>query len=63
MFRPRSCSPEATTSFPVEFLRTLAKDRLNIAADEMDGDHCSMLGHPTELAERLEAYRLDVVKR
>jgi pimeloyl-ACP methyl ester carboxylesterase len=48
--------------FPVEFLRTLAKDRLNISADEMDGDHCPMLGHPTELAERLEAYRLDVIK-
>ena len=49
--------------FPVEFLRKLAKDRLGIMADEMDGGHCPMLGHPTELAERLENYRLDVVKR
>lgn len=49
--------------FPAEFLRTLAKDRLNITADEMDGDHFPMLGHPVELAERLEAYRLEVVKK
>lgn len=49
--------------FPVEFLRTLTKDRLDITADEMDGDHCPMLGHPSELAERLEAYRLDVAQR
>ena len=48
--------------FPVEFLRKLAKDRLNITADEMPGDHCPMLGHPQELAERLEAYRAEIVK-
>jgi pimeloyl-ACP methyl ester carboxylesterase len=48
--------------FPVEFMRKLAKERLNIAADEMDGDHCPMLGHPQELAERLETYRAEVVK-
>jgi pimeloyl-ACP methyl ester carboxylesterase len=47
--------------FPVEFLRNLAKARLNITPDELDGDHCPMLGHPRELAERLEAYRLEVV--
>ena len=48
--------------FPVEFMRKLALERLNIAADEMDGDHCPMLGHPQELAERLETYRTEVVK-
>lgn len=48
--------------FPVEFLRRLAKDRLGITADDMDGDHFPMLGHPTELAERLETYRLEVVE-
>lgn len=48
--------------FPVEFLRTLAEDRLNITADEMDGDHCPMLGHPRELAGRLDAYRLEITR-
>lgn len=47
--------------FPVEFLRALARDRLGVAADEMDGDHCPMLGYPKELAERLEAYRVSVM--
>jgi pimeloyl-ACP methyl ester carboxylesterase len=46
--------------FPVEFMRRLARERLDIAADEMDGDHCPMLGHPKELAERLETYRAEV---
>jgi hypothetical protein len=48
--------------FPVEFLRTLAKDRLTLTADEMDGDHCPMLGHPSELADRLATYRLEITK-
>jgi pimeloyl-ACP methyl ester carboxylesterase len=46
--------------FPVEFLRKLAKDRLGIDADEIDGDHCPMLGHPKEVAHRLEAYRAEM---
>ena len=45
----------------VEFLRKLAKDRLHITTDEMPGDHRPMLGHPQKLAERLEAYRAEVV--
>jgi pimeloyl-ACP methyl ester carboxylesterase len=48
--------------FPVEFLRKLAKDRLGIDADEIAGDHCPMLGHPDEVAERLEAYRVETVR-
>jgi hypothetical protein len=28
----------------------------------MDGDHCPMLGHPRELADRLDAYRLEIAK-
>ncbi len=48
--------------FPVEFLRTLAKDRLGIDADEIAGDHCPMLGHPKELADRLEAYRAETIR-
>ncbi|MFD7447467.1 alpha/beta fold hydrolase [Kitasatospora sp. NPDC059827] len=43
--------------FPVEFMRRLAVERLGIEPDKMPGDHLPMLGHPEELAERLEAYR------
>lgn len=43
--------------FPVEFMRAVVRDRLGVTPDEMPGDHCPMLGHPDELAERLESYR------
>lgn len=42
--------------FPAHFLRELARERLGIHADEMPGDHAPMLGHPQELADRLEDY-------
>ena len=32
------------------------RDRLHLEPDVMPGDHCPMLGHPTELADRLVAY-------
>ena len=43
--------------FPADFVRGTVTDRLGFRPDEMRGDHCPMLGHPKELAERLEAYR------
>ncbi|WP_224279273.1 alpha/beta fold hydrolase [Streptomyces sp. LS1784] len=43
--------------FPAAFLRRHVEERLGFRPDEMPGDHCPMLGHPKELAERLEAYR------
>ncbi|MBO1413649.1 alpha/beta fold hydrolase [Streptomyces sp. FH025] len=43
--------------FPPEFIRATVADRLGFQPDEMPGDHCPMLGHPKELADRLEAYR------
>ncbi|MEU6426123.1 alpha/beta hydrolase [Microbispora sp. NPDC046973] len=43
--------------FPAEFMRGIVTDRLGFQPDEMPGDHCPMLGHPKELADRLEAYR------
>ncbi|MEV4753544.1 alpha/beta hydrolase [Micromonospora sp. NPDC049559] len=43
--------------FPADFMRRVVRDRLRIVPDEMAGDHLPMLGHPTELADRLEAYR------
>ncbi|MFJ9697187.1 alpha/beta fold hydrolase [Kitasatospora sp. NPDC101183] len=43
--------------FPTAFMRRVVVERLGIEPDGMPGDHCPMLGHPQELAERLEAYR------
>jgi pimeloyl-ACP methyl ester carboxylesterase len=43
--------------FPAEFMRRVARQRLGITPDEMDSGHLPALGHPKELADRLEAYR------
>ena len=45
--------------FPAEFMRRLARDRLGITADEIDGSHCVALSRPAELAARLEAFRTE----
>jgi pimeloyl-ACP methyl ester carboxylesterase len=42
--------------FPLEFQRRIARDRLDLAIDEIDGGHMVALGHPDELAERLDRY-------
>jgi pimeloyl-ACP methyl ester carboxylesterase len=42
--------------FPPAFLRRVARERLGIVPDEMDGGHCPALSRPKELADRLEAY-------
>ncbi|MCW3819446.1 alpha/beta hydrolase [Micromonospora sp. DR5-3] len=42
--------------FPADFMRRVVRERLHLTPDEMPGDHLPMLGHPTELADRLEAY-------
>jgi pimeloyl-ACP methyl ester carboxylesterase len=42
--------------FPAEFQRRVAEERLGITPDEMPGGHLVALGHPEELADRLEAY-------
>ncbi|MCS5480987.1 alpha/beta hydrolase [Corynebacterium sp. YIM 101645] len=42
--------------FPLEFMRRITRERLRIEPDVMPGDHCPMLGHPEELANRLVAY-------
>ncbi|MFF8772648.1 alpha/beta fold hydrolase [Kitasatospora sp. NPDC015120] len=46
--------------FPPAFLRRHVEERLGFRPDEMPGDHLPMLGHPEELAERLEAYRAEL---
>jgi pimeloyl-ACP methyl ester carboxylesterase len=42
--------------FPAEFQRRLAKDRLGIDADVIDGGHLVALANPTGLADQLDAY-------
>ena len=46
--------------FPAEFMRRVARDRLGIAADEINGSHCVALSRPAELADRLEGFRADL---
>jgi hypothetical protein len=40
-------------------MRRLARERLGIEAEEMDGGHLVALSRPKELVERLEAFRRD----
>jgi pimeloyl-ACP methyl ester carboxylesterase len=42
--------------FPAAFLRRVAKERLGVTPDEIDGGHTPALSRPRELADRLEAY-------
>jgi pimeloyl-ACP methyl ester carboxylesterase len=42
--------------FRPDFMRRVARERLGIVPDEIDGGHCVALSHPKELAERLEGY-------
>jgi pimeloyl-ACP methyl ester carboxylesterase len=42
--------------FPPGFLRRVARERLGITPDEIDGGHTPALSRPRELADRLEAY-------
>lgn len=47
--------------FPASFQRRVVAERLGITPDEMPGGHTPALSHPSELVERLEAYRDEVV--
>jgi hypothetical protein len=42
--------------FPRDFMRRLARERLGLTADEIDGGHVVALGRPRELTDRLEEY-------
>src|SRR5215207_1209123 len=43
--------------FPSDFMRRVARERLGITPDEMDGGHVPALSRPRDLADRLVAYR------
>jgi pimeloyl-ACP methyl ester carboxylesterase len=45
--------------FTPDFQRRVTRERLGIEPDEMDGGHYIALSRPRELAERLEAYRVE----
>jgi pimeloyl-ACP methyl ester carboxylesterase len=46
--------------FPAAFQRRVARERLGIAPDEIDGGHLVALSRPRDLVDRLEALRLEV---
>jgi len=45
--------------FPLELARRVAKERLQVVADETPGGHLLALGHPDTLVDWLESYRVD----
>jgi pimeloyl-ACP methyl ester carboxylesterase len=45
--------------FPASWMRGVVRERLGIEPDEIDGGHCPALSRPKELADRLEAYRVE----
>jgi pimeloyl-ACP methyl ester carboxylesterase len=45
--------PKDDRLFPLDFQRRVARERLSLEIDEMDGGHLPMLSRPAELARRL----------
>ena len=53
----RACCSVATTTFSRRAsYRRVARERLGLTPDEIDGGHCPALSRPKELADRLESY-------
>lgn len=48
---------------PEEWSRRVAKARLGVEADAIDGGHCLPLSRPREVADRLERYAAAVQGR
>jgi hypothetical protein len=46
--------------FPLDFQRRIARERLGLEVDEIDGGHMVALSHPAELADHLEVFRREV---
>lgn len=49
--------PREDRLFPLEFQRRVARERLGLEVDEIDGGHLPMLSRPEELARRLVELR------
>ena len=45
--------PSDDRLFPLSFQRRVARERLGLEVEEIDGGHLSMLSRPEELARRL----------
>ena len=45
--------------FPFEFQRRIARERLGLEVEEVDGGHMVAMSNPRALADRLEAYRVE----
>jgi hypothetical protein len=45
--------------FPARFLRRVARERLGVIPDEIDGGHTPALSRPNELVDHLDAYAAD----
>ena len=69
---PLEAWPEVATRYllcrddrllPAEWTRRMVRERLGIEADEIDGGHMPYVSRPGELAERLEAYRIEAKER
>lgn len=48
--------------FPLEFQRRIARERLGLDVDVIDGGHMVALSNPGELADRLESYRIEALR-
>jgi pimeloyl-ACP methyl ester carboxylesterase len=46
--------------FPLAFQRRIARERLGLDVDEIDGGHMVALSRAGDVADRLETYRLAV---
>jgi pimeloyl-ACP methyl ester carboxylesterase len=48
---------------PADWTRQMVRERLGIEADEIDGGHMPYVSRPRELADRLDAYRIETKER
>jgi pimeloyl-ACP methyl ester carboxylesterase len=48
--------------FPLGFQRRVARERLGLEVDEIDGGHMVAMSNPGQLADRLETYRITTLK-
>lgn len=47
--------------FPRDFQHRVARERLGITPDDVDGGHCAMLSRPAQIAARLDAYARETI--
>jgi len=47
--------------FPRDFQHRLARERLGITPDDVDGGHLAMLSHPGQIADLLDRYAVEVM--